>query len=255
MAVWRMTSVLQSVSGLPADQVTNTWHFRAIAGDTGDDIGVQVLALQVVQFWIGEVVGGGVGMAPDLAKSVADAGHQVRCYLYDEVTGDRVAGQDAPPEFVSPFDFDTVERGSEALGHPQEVALKVSLRNTVEVNVPLARRTGGVYFGPIENLNFLEGDGDINQPPTALRTRLLDAMETLVEAGDGNGRRMVVWSRPFAGRAEVLRPPRPPLPAIPARDGELFDVTQVFVDDEWDTQRRRGRKAGARTFRVPTLAP
>ena len=256
MPVWRLTAVLAPVSGDPADAVTNSWHFRAAVGDaTAEDI--DILALRVAEFYAGPAgVSAEPGMSADIAASIADGGHQVRCYLYDEVTGLRTNFEGAPPEHVSPFDFDA-DRGTEQLGLAQETALKVTLRatNSALVNVPLARRTGGVYFGPVETLAGSAGDGNFNVPSAAFRLRLHDEAQALVEAAAVDGRRMVVWSRPYEGRAEIVRPGRPTLPALPARDGALYDVDQLFTDDEWDTVRRRGRRQGARSFRTPDITP
>jgi hypothetical protein len=247
MTVVRVTAVLAPVSALPRDEVTNSFHFREIGDLEGGE-------LEQMTTWVDDfytvAAGASVPLMNNIAKSVADTGHEIRCYVYDEVTGERLAGSGAPPELVTAMSFSA--RGTELVGLPNEVALKVSIRNNSEVGVPLARRTGGVYLGPFESVIQIEGDGSRSQPQTALVTQCLDAMEVMAEASLAGTNELVIWSRPFAGRAEVIRPGKPPLPALPARDGALYQVEQVFCDDEWDTIRRRGRPAGARSVRAVT---
>ena len=50
---------------------------------------------------------------------------------------------------------------------------------------------------------------------------------------------LVIWSRPYAGRGEVLRPPKPPLPAKPARVGTIWPITGALVTPVQATLRSR----------------
>lgn len=245
MPVARCQVVLQPLSALPADQVVNTFSVDLGSSFTLADL--QAIEEAVWDFYV-EPVGALAPLSTYLAKSVADNGHQCRVFTYDEVTGDRLAYNGAPPEWVGPTDF--VGRTDETWGLPQEVALKCTFRNTTELLVPLARRTGGVKVGPLEWNQGVEGANGVAVPAAVFVTRLADVGDRLKDDLAALGFPLVVWSRPFPGRGEVVRPGKPTLPALPARPGALYPVDTVFVDDEWDTVRKRGRRAGARTVRT-----
>ena len=100
---------------------------------------------------------------------------------------------------------------------PPEVAMCLSFQAPKVSGVPQARRRGRVYIGPLRSIVSSGG-----RPSSSAITTLRDAGEALraagvASAGDWN---WAVYSTVLGGTA---------------------DVTSGWVDDEFDTQRRRGR--------------
>lgn len=107
---------------------------------------------------------------------------------------------------------------------PTEVAVCSSFAATAASGVPPARRRGRIYVGPLaESANSSSGQ---SRPLPAFITALADATEDLATDAVLSGFDLSVWSR---------------------RDSELFPVARGWVDNAWDTQRRRGIEATART--------
>lgn len=106
---------------------------------------------------------------------------------------------------------------------PPEVAICLSFQGAKISGVPQARRRGRVYLGPL-NITGM----DLGRPGASIVTTFSGAGNTLLDAGvatagDWN---WAVYSTVNGGTAEVA-------------DG--------WVDNEYDTQRRRGRLSTSRT--------
>lgn len=131
----------------------------------------------------------------------------------DRITGKAYDMSD--PEPREPIDEYTMSfAASSAAGAPREVALCLSYY--ADRNTP--KRRGRMYVGP-----FRASDMGL-RPPTALRTTL----GTLAAGISGLGGINVQW---------VQHSPT---------TGEFHNVTDWWVDDEWDTMRSRGLKATTR---------
>lgn len=129
---------------------------------------------------------------------------------------------------------------------PDELALVVTLRAPAfeqypveapdsgdpgtALDRPRARHSGRVYFGPFES-NALEAAAPTwhSRPLSTLQTALLDACEAFSDELSVAGYTWQIWSRVNAA---------------------TYPVYTIQVDNAWDTQRRRGPRATARTSRV-----
>lgn len=104
---------------------------------------------------------------------------------------------------------------SGAGGLPAEVALCMSYHATPVAGQSQARRRGRVYLGP-----FLESENTSGRPTVDLITRIGAAAAELLAAANASVTwQWIVWSRVNASGANVVG---------------------GWVDDAWDTQRRRG---------------
>lgn len=137
---------------------------------------------------------------------------------------------------------------------PSEVSCCLSFRNNSgsvpgggNFGSPLAQRRGRIYFGPC-SVDMSQPDGSIVPRPHATLIDRLNAAAFGMIDPTPDDNEWVIYSRPFAGRPFTERPNKKPLPALPARQGQAYFVEQSWVDNAWDTQRRRGEKATARTF-------
>lgn len=134
----------------------------------------------------------------------------------------------------SPVDLGTLTVGNPISGgenYPQECAVVCSYHaNVLDVleedpsGRPAARRRGRFYFGPLISAGATGAD-QMWHVKSTLTFNLATAMTALC-ANAGDDVRMQVWSR---------------------RDGVLRDVVAGHIDDEFDTQRRRGLKASVRS--------
>lgn len=130
----------------------------------------------------------------------------------------------ADPEPRAPVDYRvfnlTALSGEERL--PSEVAICISFQGDMVSGEPQSRRRGRIYFGPCRaDYNF---NGQPGQAfTTELRGHAADFLASVKALGVGYD--WCVWSTVTGG-------------GVP--------VTNGWVDNAWDTQRRRGQKATVR---------
>lgn len=106
---------------------------------------------------------------------------------------------------------------------PTEVALCLSYNAQPISGLPQARRRGRVFLGPFLTTNTAQA-----RPNSALITSVLAAASQLLAASQAS----VTWQWVVYSR----------------RNEAGADVVGGWVDNAWDTQRRRGVKSTARTF-------
>lgn len=257
MDLLRAQVTFEHDSGLPKDRASNNFWFWAPAG--ADETSAQDVAQRARDFFTVQPPNVTEKVANQLSPSLATTGHTVKVYEYDMETGNRLTFEEGPPLYALGFNLDVAGGTAPNPGgpFPSEVALCVSYRCLLGAVPgggdfslpPLSRRRGRVYIGP---LNMGTGAGaSISRPTAAVRNVVLEAMAKL--ASDTETNRMVVYSRPFAGRTAISAEaranaggPAKPLPALPARPGQAYLVDQVLVDDSFDTQRRRGEASTLR---------
>lgn len=244
--LYRAQVVIKHVDALQRDALSNTFHVRLSASAPPT---AEAVAEAVRDFYTDPPTGQAGSLYNYFGAQVANTGHEVRMYKYDSVDGARLPYEGAPPDHVEVFDL--VSRGTPDPSLASEVAVAVTLRNLSSSTVPMAQRSGRVFIGGLDTGCTAQVSG-VARPSAAFRTQLLDCAKQLVtdlHALCGAGEGLVVWSRPYAGRAAdtAFRANGTALPALPARAGVTRLVDQVSVDDAFDTQRRRGERALART--------
>lgn len=150
----------------------------------------------------------------DLSGNLAQNGHLVKYY---DLPG-------LAPNY--PFEEDTFNLVAAPSGTPlpDEVAMCLSFQGARAAGAPQNRRRGRVYIGPLD-VSWLNTDGRplqtrISTLTTAAATlsATLNALSPAVE--------LAVWS---------------------VVDQHAVVVTDGWVDNAWDTQRRRGKDATSRT--------
>lgn len=107
---------------------------------------------------------------------------------------------------------------------PPEVALCISYANDSEVAVPRGRRRGRIYIGGVSNPG---GQGRPSE--SGIMQTCITAFTGYVNSIYGGLGSPVVWS-PTAGQG--------------------FPIERIWVDNEYDTQRRRGGKPTSRLTSV-----
>lgn len=214
------------VSGLPEDSVVNTFTFHTL----GDDLaGVEGDAIQDLLndfYTLGHGTSASIGSR--LGAQLSRTANPVM-RLYD-ITGHLTGTPAGSPVRVSPLA--NLPGASDPNLLPTEVAACLSFRSDYLSDPefapgtrPRARDRGRIYIGPLGQNNCVAGLGGRPVPSGTLTAVILDAAQALRDQPDAQWR---VWSR--------------------AR-GTTDAVVEIWLDDAWDTQRRRGEAAQARTIR------
>lgn len=144
-------------------------------------------------------------------RGIAQNNHLVKIY---EI------GQPKPNYPVYELNFNLASAPA-ATDLPQEVSLCVSYYASQATTIARARRRGRLYIsGWTESVNVT------GRPNVGGQSGLLDAFTDYVLACDGfTNLTAGVWSR---------------------TNGTVYEIDTAWVDDEWDTQRRRGGKPTSR---------
>lgn len=174
---------------------------------------------------------------------------------YDNVTGayshdvDRTPGASltfydwtvAPPNPPLATSTLTIQAVSgSAYDLPPEVSMVCSFQAPTVAGVPMARRRGRVYLGPWCTASAV----DSSAPPAAIVSAVKDFGLDIVTAAGGSGTIacLAVLSRKQAGGWLLPGESGPPNFAA-----AVSPVYKGWVDNAWDTQRRRGQDATSRT--------
>lgn len=169
------------------------------------------------------------------AKNLVEAGQiqtaldnfysALSAYRSSKLTGQMIIRMydraDASPRV--PWFVVQVAIGTDVSTLPLEVALVLSFKAANVSGQPAARRRGRVYIGPL-SAGASSTDG---VPVTGLVTALGLQAQNLRVASDSASWSWVVWSQ---------------------ADQAAREVFEGWIDNDFDTQRRRGRVATARTL-------
>lgn len=204
--------------GLPENVVVNVWHFdtdQSIADDA-DDIADRLIAFYQA-----------LSAQPWWAGSLAGTGH-VKAY-------DMNQAKPRPPVYEDDF---TIVPASTSL--PAELAVCLSFQADPVAGVNQGRRRGRVYLGPFSEQATLGTGGTradvlVNPELVAAITAAAADLAHGPDAGDG---RLAVYS--------------PTLDVTGTVADAFNDVTNGWVDNAWDIQRRRGGDATIRTTWTPS---
>ncbi len=216
----RVQHVMPAKSGLPEDRFITTWAFKTLDGLPPTAAHLASAADVVTAFFNTVTAPATVGITAHLSRYIN--GPAVECRVYR--LGDSVPRE--PTVFPRPLIISSTSQG------PSEVALCASFYATR--NLP--RRRGRVYVGPLGNTTTSIDQGDGTQPTRpslSLRNSLIGAMTGL---------------RTQAAAAGI------PWGVLSGLDVEIRPVTAGWVDNAFDTQRRRGEEASSRlTWAAPVV--
>lgn len=191
-------------SALPRDALVNTLCFDV--HNAGSSSSWKPLLSSVVGNGIGAAAGSNGGLLGHMAECLAGT-YTVK--VYD-------LGQSEPRDaFEEQFPF-TVNASTVPL--PNEVALCLSFK-TSQGNVSPSNR-GRIYFGPLNGSSCVAEDAHHNAiPSTGLQSALLNLGTRLYDGAIGNDMEWAVYSR---------------------KNNSLGLIQNCWVDNAFDTQRRRG---------------
>lgn len=190
-----------------ADDVMNTFHFTGI--DDVEDM-CTAIAERLLAFYNAPPPGGTNELKDYLSGELNPTLTRVKMY-------DWADEEPRVPVFDAALGVTTASP-LETANLPGEVALCTSYQATPVSGVAAARRRGRLYIGPL-NVGVILGGGSSPSRPSG--TFMGDMWRTTKRLCDANtlGAQWVVWSR---------------------RNEAAYEIAQGYVDNSFDTQRRRG---------------
>lgn len=210
MTILRAMVTIQRDSGVPADAVTNTFHFNT--GGVylpGDGTAVRD---RLVSFYDG-------------ANSHQSVASYLSRVLNPTSTHLKVYDLNDPEPRVPKIDEDLIIGGMSAEALPSEIAICLSYRTAYASGVARARQRGRIFIGPVANncIAFVSGEPTVS---SECRDDLTQAAARLIDADTP----LLKWSVHSVAGNTAHAP-----------------IAQVWVDNAFDTQRRRGIRATQRT--------
>lgn len=221
----RATVVLQAASSIPRDAAVNVFHFLSTATDI-EDIGPDIL---------GELEGFyAVPVVDDLGETITDSA--LYNYLSPTISRATDSIRVLFAEVIDPDNVSSAIEASFSIGDPlseeplpNEVAACLTTYATPLLTVPIRRRRGRIYFGPLNQAAIGVRDvAGVDYPSltTEFRDHAARAMKRLSRANERIFADWVVYSR---------------------RNDEAYSINNGWVDNELDTIRSRGLDASLRT--------
>lgn len=223
MPTYRIDAVLGYRSGIPRDVSINTYHFNVTLTDPGEITDALNGTVEALLDFYNTPVGAGNSVGNYISDYVDRAGDACRFEVYDATGGPLLANQ---------------SWGIDAALEQTSLPLEVALCNSVYTNqnngvYPLASRRGRNYIGPL-NTEAINYANDLPPyPDPGFEEALRDGSERLEATVDGlGGINWCIWSR----KLQLV----------------TGNVSGGWIDNEFDTQRRRQVEA---TTRKTWVAP
>jgi hypothetical protein len=201
----------QGPSGLPEDRVVNTFHFQS---DLDFALGSLAVIGAVTDFYTG------VGTSPNVQANTLSSYLSPWVSRTAEIRTYNLA--DAKPRVPITTAL-TLSDGQQLTGYPEEVALCISVTGGAPFT---ARRRGRVFLGPL-----IPGSGtpaNTENPTRPTAAFMLDCAKAALRMATAGGS-TAEW---------VIRSERP--------TENFVTITRGWVDNAFDTQRRRGPKSTTR---------
>ena len=206
--------IMQDISGLAEDRYINTWHFDTAAPTEADYL---ALGVAVNNFYERDTSGVSGNLLKWFANHALAPGSGAKVY-------DMADPMPRKPRVFVPAASTGVPVTET---YPAEVAVCLSFACAPVAGIPVASLRGRVYLGP---LNISAGEnvpaGAWARPILAMRNQIIvSAAMMRTEANSLAASEWSVWS---------------------PKKARLFPVNRAWVDDAWDTQRRRGAPPASR---------
>lgn len=221
----RVQVTVPKTSAIPADAINNTWHFILDNSDAETFAGQVETALDGFYTAINGI------WATDMDWANGT-------YEWFNLATSR-------PRLAWRTTTMSVTAGDESLKKdlPAEVAIVLSFRAAYASGVNSQRRRGRLFLGPLAY--FPSANVDLKRPTSGSLGVIQDAANDLLAASQdaaGDWTWCILSRSDFGGLAIGERPeegePFPENPALLA--GAMHEVVAGWLDDAWDTQRRRG---------------
>lgn len=235
---------LKHLTGIVENDVVNTFAFSMPSGFGATEAAALRTCIQ--NFYDGTGGGATASIESRLSRSISRAANAHTVDIYD-ISGHLDGTPHGSPIHTLPFSLSNTGAGGEP---PSEVALALTLRGTswasqpvespdgsdpgTAIDRPRQRHSGRIFLGPWNGTVIPAPGSPYVSRPSALMINdiLLQAVDFAQDVKTVmTGARWCVWSR---------------------ADEFLYTITDVQMDDAWDTMRSRGVDASVRsTMAVP----
>lgn len=206
--LYRFQHTLTMDTNVPGDSITSTTHWRNTSTPTSDFDNVKDI---IKDFYTLAASGQAAAVQSYLSADIGPV-----CYVKAYALADPTP---RAPVYEGQFN---ISASSGTAGLPHEVALCVSFQADREAGQRQNHRRNRFYLGPFTEAANVPG----GVPESTMVSDIQKAARTMLAAADNaDVWNWVVWS-PFRS--------------------EYYDLTNGWVDNAWDIQRRRGRAATTR---------
>jgi hypothetical protein len=217
MGLLEVVARLPFVGGLERDVSENTFWFSTPGSPDGDNY-AEVIT-NVTQFYNEPPSGGGSNSIGYYLSSVIS---RTACELVVRSI-DVATGAQLTDNVHSAF---TLDAAGTTNNLPLEVSLCLSFKGS-RTGAPAGRTRGRVYVGPLQTATATTGGAAYPIPTTTFVNLLAAKADDVKGVGEGGECPWVIYSR---------------------SDREVAIVEGGWIDNEWDTQRRRGVAANSRVI-------
>lgn len=211
MAWYRVNVIQHYVSGLPEDVAVNTLYF--VDGSPDPIVGtMNSIATQINTAW---------GFLDNFrgAQLLDTAGMSLKIYDQTAPPNSSPVGVYGPYNLGAPTAVDNL---------PLEVAAVCSFQGAIIAGTNRARRRGRNYIGPLNTTALAAGD---STTPPALSAGMITALRDYMSA---------LWDTNSAANPSTWS-------VYSRADDAMVTITNGWVDNDFDTQRRRGKRATTRS--------
>lgn len=209
MGIVRAMITMPTKSALNEDTIVNTWHFNTLG--TAELTSLDTISSELATFY--------QSFIPLYSTKMQPSGTQIRFYRLSDP-------KPRPPIYTdSLFSTAVVPHATAAL--PSECAIVLTYQGDRQAGKDQKRRRGRIYLGPWAALG---AQGDNDRPGTGITNAVHNAASALLAASNSAGGvfQWVVYSQT----------------SVDQNIGDPYvKVTNGYVDNSWDTQRRRGLDA------------
>lgn len=218
-----VTVTFECTSAFPRDRIVNTFAF---SGDPiADPADLATIEANLNDFYNVMPVGGSHPLSYYISGAISRSVKPViRHYNVDGFLGGAAAG--------SPIRTTDMAANLGAPGGtgdlPSECAAVLTLKGNVAGVAefapgarPRARHRGHIFLGPLSNATLVTSSGRTQLDPALLSNATKAGLRLITAAGPD----LAAWSR---------------------KDGAFYPITSCYMDDAYDTQRRRGPRAATR---------
>ena len=228
--VMRVQRISLAKSGLPKDNIVNTFYFHRVTGSGPILVGEANSVMAELDTFFNTAVGGGNAVRNYTAEITMAATRTLhKCYDMDDVPK-RV------PIFTANGANPTPALTTQAL--PSECCCCLSFAGPQLSGTPQGRRRGRVYIGP---LNVVSIAPDANTQQAVIDPLMRTALTAAANRMHDN---LLALATPWEW---VVYSPTTRASVGGAAELAITPITTAWVDDAPDVQRRRGQDAKTRT--------
>lgn len=236
MSTVRAQVVFQGRTGIPEDVFVNTFHFAAASGDKS--AAYATLAADLEEFYTVPAAPATRSIVSFMSRFILGSASSIRFYDLD----------DAKPREPTILPYTWTVGSANTADLPEEVACCISYHATPPIT---ARKRGRIYIGPLnsDTLQTAAGVWEDTEPGVGPSRPALHFRQALAYSAE----RLSLAAGPL--NHWQIRSTRVGAAGADGTDGEAFyTIVGGYVDNAWDTQRRRGVDPSTRVLWPPSIA-